>query len=70
MATARLFQSGRSLAVRLPKEYRFEGTEAVVKHFASVEGRSWRSAGGGQAESVPPLKIQPVSALIVDVVMR
>jgi antitoxin VapB len=35
MATARLFQSGRSQAVRLPKEYRFAGTEVVVKHFGN-----------------------------------
>ena len=33
MDTARIFQSGRSQAVRLPKEYRFAGTEVVVKHF-------------------------------------
>jgi antitoxin VapB len=33
--TARLFQSGRSQAVRLPKEYRFSGTEVVVKHFGN-----------------------------------
>jgi len=33
--TARLFQSGRSQAVRLPKEYRFAGTEVVVKHFGN-----------------------------------
>ena len=35
MHTARLFQSGRSQAVRLPKEYRFAGTEVVVKHFGN-----------------------------------
>jgi antitoxin VapB len=33
--TARLFQSGRSQAVRLPKEYRFAGTEVMVKHFGN-----------------------------------
>ena len=33
MQTARLFQSGRSQAVRLPKEYRFAGTEVMVTHF-------------------------------------
>jgi hypothetical protein len=33
--TARLFQSGRSQAVRLPKAYRFSGTEVVVKHFGN-----------------------------------
>ena len=35
MDTARLFQSGRSQAVRLPKEYRFTGTEVVVQHFGN-----------------------------------
>lgn len=35
MDTARLFQSGRSQAVRLPKEYRFEGAEVVVRHFGN-----------------------------------
>ena len=35
MDTARLFQSGRSQAVRLPKEYRFVGTEVGVKQFGN-----------------------------------
>jgi antitoxin VapB len=35
MDTARLFQSGRSQAVRLPKDYRFQGSEVVVKHFGN-----------------------------------
>lgn len=35
MDTARLFQSGRSQAVRLPKDYRFEGREVAVKHFGN-----------------------------------
>ncbi len=35
MDTARVFQSGGSQAVRLPKEYRFAGTEVVVKHFGN-----------------------------------
>ena len=35
MDTARLFQSGRSQAVRLPKAYRFAGTEVVVQHFGN-----------------------------------
>ena len=33
MDTAKLFISGRSQAVRLPKEYRMEGKEVVVRHF-------------------------------------
>ncbi len=32
MDTARLFKSGRSQAVRLPKAYRFTGTQVAVKH--------------------------------------
>lgn len=32
MDTARLFQSGRSQAVRLPKEYRFSGSEVRIAH--------------------------------------
>ena len=35
MDTARLFQSGRSQAVRLPKDYRFSGKEVAVKHFGN-----------------------------------
>ena len=31
MDTAKLFLNGRSQAVRLPKSYRFEGTEVYVK---------------------------------------
>jgi antitoxin VapB len=30
MKTAKIFMSGRSQAVRLPKEFRFEGTEVRV----------------------------------------
>jgi antitoxin VapB len=33
MDTAKIFQSGRSQAVRLPRKYRFEGKEVIVKHF-------------------------------------
>ena len=35
MDIARIFQSGRNQAVRLPKECRFEGTEVAVKHFGN-----------------------------------
>jgi antitoxin VapB len=35
MDTAKLFRSGRSQAVRLPKDYRFQGSEVAVKHFGS-----------------------------------
>lgn len=35
MDTARLFQSGRTQAFRLPKAYRFAGAEVVIKHFGN-----------------------------------
>lgn len=30
-ATAKIFMSGRSQAIRLPKEFRFEGTEVFIR---------------------------------------
>jgi len=35
MQTAKLFQNGRSQAVRLPKEFRFEGKEVFVQRQGS-----------------------------------
>lgn len=35
MDKARIFQSGRSQAVRLPKEFRFSGSEVGVRHFGN-----------------------------------
>ena len=35
MDTARLFQSGRSQAVQLPKKYRFAGSTVTLKHFGN-----------------------------------
>ena len=34
MKTAKLFKNGRSQAVRLPKEFRFEGNEVFIKRTA------------------------------------
>lgn len=36
MDTAKIFQSGRSQAVRLPKEYRFEGNQVFVKRVGNA----------------------------------
>ena len=35
MDSTGLFQSGRSQAVRLPKDYRFSGNEVAVQHFGN-----------------------------------
>lgn len=36
MLTAKLFENGRSQAVRLPKEYRFTGTEVSINKIGDV----------------------------------
>ncbi len=45
-ATAKLFMNGRSQAVRLPKEFRFEGDEVCIKRVGSAvvlyeKNRGW-----------------------------
>ena len=46
MKTAKLFQNGQSQAVRLPKEFRFDGDEVFIKKSGSAvvlipRGDSW-----------------------------
>jgi antitoxin VapB len=36
MDTAKLFQNGKSQAVRLPKKYRFEGDKVLIKKMGSI----------------------------------
>ena len=36
MKTAKLFASGKSQAVRLPKEFRFEGSEVGISKFGKM----------------------------------
>ena len=36
MMTAKLFENGRSQAVRLPKEYRFEGEEVAINKIGDI----------------------------------
>lgn len=35
LETAKLFMTGRSQAVRLPKKYRFEGEEVIIKRLGN-----------------------------------
>jgi antitoxin VapB len=35
--TAKLFQNGRSQALRLPAEYRFEGSEVYIRRDAETD---------------------------------
>jgi antitoxin VapB len=36
MTTAKLFKNGQSQAVRLPKEFRFEGDEVLIKRIGKA----------------------------------
>ncbi|HOJ84987.1 MAG TPA: type II toxin-antitoxin system VapB family antitoxin [Bacillota bacterium] len=36
MDIAKIFKNGRSQAVRLPKEYRFEGSEVYIKKIGEI----------------------------------
>ena len=36
MTTAKLFENGRSQAVRLPKEYRFPGQEVLINRVGDI----------------------------------
>ncbi|KEF41589.1 MAG: virulence factor [Cyanobium sp. CACIAM 14] len=62
MDTAKLFRSGRSQAVRLPKDYRFSGSEVAVKHFGNgvlllpLED-PWQTLEAGLAAFEPDLQL-------------
>lgn len=48
MDSAKLFQNGKSQAVRLPKEYRFHGSKVYIKRMGNAivlipENDSWQS---------------------------
>lgn len=58
--TAKLFRNGRSQAVRLPSEFRFEGTEVFIRQdpetgdvILSRRPESWHSFFAIAAEGVP-----------------
>ncbi len=48
MDTAKIFQNGKSQAIRLPKEYRFRGSKVYIKRFGNAvvlipEQDSWQT---------------------------
>jgi antitoxin VapB len=48
MRTARLFKNGRSQAIRLPKEFQFDGTQVFIKKVGNMvvlipEQDSWQT---------------------------
>jgi antitoxin VapB len=58
MQNAKLFKSGRSQAVRLPKEFRFEGSEVRIRRHGKAvilepvaDDWSWLEALGGPVDA-------------------
>jgi antitoxin VapB len=58
MKTAKLFKNGDSQAVRLPKEFRFQGTEVFVRRMGNAvvllpKTKSWDMLIGSLAKFPP-----------------
>jgi len=56
--TARVFRNGASQAVRLPKEFRFEGDEVCIKRIGSAvllypKGTEWDLMGEALGQADP-----------------
>lgn len=70
MDTAKLFSSGRSQAVRLPKQYRFEGDSVLIKRVGRAvvllpRAATWESLREALEMFEPGLKLvreQPARA--------
>lgn len=62
MDTAKLFINGRSQAVRLPKEFRFEGDEVMIKRVGEavvlLPRHGWRTLFDALDQFEPGFKIE------------
>ena len=63
METTKIFMSGRSQAVRLPKAYRLEGTEVFIKKVGNAivlipEAGPWETLLQGLEQFEPGFKLQ------------
>ena len=77
MQTAKLFKNGRSQAVRLPKDYRFDGTEVAVRREGSavilepITRREWPKGYWARIERDPAAldlgAIPPLGARLLDI---
>lgn len=60
MPTAKLFRNGRSQAVRLPKEFRFEGDEVSIHRECRTWPRGyWQSWGKASRDLQAPEPLPP-----------
>jgi antitoxin VapB len=70
MKTAKLFKNGESQAVRLPKEFRFEGTEVLIQRVGDAvvllpRAKSWEALIGSLNKFSPDFmndRNQPMNA--------
>jgi antitoxin VapB len=70
MKTAKLFKNGESQAVRLPKEFRFEGTEVLIQRIGDAvvllpQAKSWEALIGSLKKFSPDFmndRKQPMKA--------
>lgn len=62
MDTAKLFVTGRSQAVRLPKEFRFEGNEVFIKRVGDavvlLPRHGWGTLFSGLDQFEPGLQLE------------
>ena len=63
METTKIFMSGRSQAVRLPKAYRLEGTDVFIKKVGNAivlipESDPWETLIQGLAQFEPGFKLE------------
>ncbi|MBT4610326.1 MAG: AbrB/MazE/SpoVT family DNA-binding domain-containing protein [Gemmatimonadetes bacterium] len=74
-STAKLFQNGRSQAVRIPKEFRFKGTEVSIRKegdmviLEPLESRDWPTGfwgAFGDDPTFPEPVALPSTALDLD----
>jgi len=76
VATAKLFRNGRSQAVRLPREFRFEGSEVSVRRdgdaviLEPLRPRAWPTGywrrWGKATQNLQPIEPLPAGGTSVD----
>lgn len=71
MKTAKLFKNGESQAVRLPKEFRFAGTEVLIKRVGDAvvllpKARSWEALVASLAKFSPDFMVRRDQPAVAD----
>ena len=72
MKTAKLFKNGDSQAVRLPKEFRFKGSEVLIQRVGDAvvllpKAKSWDALIGSLAKFSPDFMSERDQPMVADV---